>query len=168
MITCLITEKNVIDLQIISERYLKTVQGYQSQFSKFFNNQENQKNELYKNLEWNYLSSVRLYLENLKESFMTIFLRGFKSFNYDSTKMTTLDELNGELFKLISLRRVINECNYLHQDIVNISKDCIYLLSTKIENIRRKIIYIENNLIDEKEIEISSWSQLEKEFDFLT
>ena len=150
--------KLLIDL---SESYNDNLLSLDELYSKMETKIDNPEESNFIKLHCNYSKTLKFNMENI---FMKEILLGFKNFNNTLIRMTMLDDLEYEYYKLICLNYKIHNIgkNKIHR---KISSVCQIRLGERISILNYKIIETSNNLLDNNETELFNWDQVEKELD---
>ena len=154
-------EKQVKLLIELSHSYNHNLLSLEKLNSEIEKKSDNSEDFNFVKLQCNYSETLRFNMENI---FMKEILLGFKNFNNTLIRMTMLDDLEYEYYKLICLNYKIHNIgkNKIHK---KISSACQRRLGEKISKLNYKIIETSNYLIDNKETELFNWDQVEKELD---
>lgn len=156
-----LNEKQLKLLIELSQSYndnLLSLEKLHSEIEKGIYNSENLN---FIKLQCNYSETLKFNMENI---FMKEILLGFKNFNNTLIKMTKLDDLEYEYYKLICLNYKIHNIAKIKTH-KKISSACQIRLGERISKLNHKIIETCNLLIDNKETELFNWEQVEKELD---
>ena len=154
-------EKQLKLLIELSQSYNDNLLSLEKLYSEIETKIENSEEFNLIKLQCNYSETLRFNMENI---FMKEILLGFKNFNNTLIKMTMLDDLEYEYYKLICLNyKIHNICKI--QIYKKISSACQIRLGERISKLNHKIIETCNLLIDNKETELFNWEQVEKELD---
>ena len=156
-----LNEKQLKLLIELSQSYNDNLLSLEKLYSEIEKGIYNSENFNFIKLQCNYSETLRFNMENI---FMKEILLGFKNFNNTLIKMTILDDLEYEYYKLICLNYKIHNIgkNEIHR---RISSACYRRLGERISTLNYKIIETSNYLIDNKETELYNWEQVEKELD---
>lgn len=154
-------EKQVKFLIELSKSYNDNLLSLEKLNSEIEKKSDNSEDFNFIKLQCNYSETLKFNMENI---FMKEILLGFKNFNNTIIKMTMLDDLEYEYYKLSCLNCKINNIgkNKIHK---KISFACQRRLGERISKLNHQIIETSNILIDNKETELFNWDQVEKELD---
>ena len=156
-----LNEKQLKLLIELSESYNDNLLSLNELYSKMETKIDNPEESNFIKLHCNYSKTLKFNMENI---FMKEILLGFKNFNNTLIKMTKLDDLEYEYYKLICLNYKIHNIAKIKTH-KKISSACQIRLGERISKLNHKIIETCNLLIDNKETELFNWEQVEKELD---
>ena len=154
-------EKQLKLLIELSESYNHNLLTLESLYSEIEKKSDNSEDFYFIKLQCNYSETLKFNMESV---FMKEILLGFKNFNNTLIKMTMLDDLEYEYYKLICLNYKIHNIAKI-KTYKKISSACQIRLGERISKLNHKIIETCNLLIDNKETELFNWDQVEKELD---